>query len=182
VLTASGFEPNQRFNALHGRSRLIFTDAVGLHLDVIVGEFSMCHRLDLGKRLAISKQTLSLADLLLTKLQIAALNAKDVCDVAALLIDHPLADDERAINQAYIAQVLAQDWGWWRTVTANLDLFERHAGAIGLEAAARSLIAERVQALRARIAGAPKTMRWKSRALLGERVPWRNDPEEIPAG
>ena len=91
VITASGYAPASRFNAAHGRSRLLFYAADGRHLDVFIDTFTMCHGLDLRPRLGLHTHTLPLADLLLTKLQIAQLNKKDVVDIAALIVDHDLA-------------------------------------------------------------------------------------------
>jgi hypothetical protein len=62
-------------------------------VDVFLGEFKMCHRLDLDDRLGVDHPALPAADLLLTKLQVLELNRKDVTDVAALLTTHKL--DER---------------------------------------------------------------------------------------
>ena len=50
--------------------------------------FEMSHTLDLGARLEAEPETLAAAELLLTKLQIAEINAKDLSDVAMLLWDH----------------------------------------------------------------------------------------------
>jgi hypothetical protein len=179
VLVRAGFQPNARFNALHGRSRLIFTSSEGMHLDVLVGEFAMCHKLDLTKRLSIHDRTLSLADLALTKLQIAELNIKDAQDLAALFLDHELTDDEAGVNAEYLAELLAHDWGWWRTVTANLELLERHLEAVGLRNAEAQRILARVEGLRQAITTAKKSFGWKSRARIGDRLPWRDEPEEI---
>ena len=77
----------------------------------------MCHRLDLRDRLDLHPETLSLADLLLTKLQVVETTEKDLVDMATLLSDHALTEDERGINIEYIAGIASSDWGWWRTIT-----------------------------------------------------------------
>ena len=59
---------------------LFYDTANGRQLDVFVGTFHMCHELDLGKRLAEHPSALDAADLLLTKLQIAEINRKDIVD------------------------------------------------------------------------------------------------------
>lgn len=178
-LVREDFQPNDRFNALHGRSRMIFTAADGLHLDVLIGEFAMCHRLDLSKRLEVDPRTLGLADLLLTKLQIAELNRKDTQDLAALLLDHPLTDDEEGINAGYVADLLARDWGWWRTVTANFGLFEHHLPALGIPEPGTATVLQRLDQLRQGVEARKKSFAWRSRAKLGDRVPWRAEPEEV---
>jgi hypothetical protein len=181
VVEDAGYEPARRFNAAHGRTRLLFADADGRHLDVFIGTFTMCHVLPLDKRLTIHHQTLSLADLLLTKLQIARLNRKDVVDAAALMADHALSDDEDGINVEYVSRLLSEDWGWWRTVTENLrTLVDR-----GDEFELPSDVVERIRDTATRLTDAidqrPKALKWKIRAKLGDRVPWRDDPEEVAA-
>ena len=177
VLEAQGYVGEERFNALHGRSRMMFAHADGTHVDVFVEEFSMCHRLELGPRLRLDDTTISLGDLVLTKLQVAELNAKDVTDAAALLLDHELSDDERGINVPYVAGLLASDWGWWRTVSHNLRALPTHLDGAALGADAPR-VAEAAERLLARIDAAPKSLRWKMRAKAGDRIAWREDPEE----
>jgi hypothetical protein len=172
-----GYLGEERFNALHGHSRMMFTGRSGAHVDVFVDRFAMCHQLELTSRLAVHESTLSLADLLLTKLQVAELNEKDVTDGAALLLDHPLSEDESGINVAYVKAVLCRDWGWWRTVSDNLRELPGHLGE-RLAAASVSRVVERVSQLLAAVDDAPKSLRWKTRAKLGDRIPWRDLPEE----
>ena len=102
VLRELGYVPQDQFNALHGRTRLIFDDPAGLHVDVFLDEFSMCHRLDLRKSFSNGTVTLSLAELLLTKLQVAELNEKDVSDMAALLLDHGIGSGDDEIDDQFV--------------------------------------------------------------------------------
>ena len=57
-------------------------------MDIFLDTFEMSHTLDLGARLEAEPETLAAAELLLTKLQIAEVNAKDLSDTAMLLWDH----------------------------------------------------------------------------------------------
>ena len=106
ALAELGYVPNERFNALRGDRRLLFYDIVnGRQLDVFVGTFAMCHALDLSGRLALLPDTLGVADLVLTKLQIVQINTKDLVDAAQLLRDHQrrlglVHDAERQPGQA----------------------------------------------------------------------------------
>jgi len=89
ALLELGYLPNERFNALRGDRRMLFYDTVnGRQLDVFVGTFDMCHKLDLSDRLTLLPGTLSIADLFLTKLQSVEINTKDLVDVAQLLRNH----------------------------------------------------------------------------------------------
>lgn len=166
------------FNALHGHSRMLFTDRDGSHVDVFVATFVMCHRLELEDRLLVAPITLAPADLLLTKLQVADVTFKDVQDSAALLLDHDLTEDDSGIALPYVAQLLASDWGWWRTVTENLGRLAGRIEPVVQRDEERVRISERLQALSEAIAEAPKSLRWKMRARIGDRLPWRDDPEE----
>jgi hypothetical protein len=177
ALDGLGYVPEERFNAMHGHSRLLFDHPEGAHVDVFVRRFAMCHSLDLGNRLEIHPTTIPLADLLLTKAQIAELNEKDVTDLAALFVDHPLSDDESGLNRRYVSRLLARDWGWWRTVTANLAALAGHLHG-RLSPAAEDVVKAKVDDLLAVIGSEPKSLRWKARARAGDRLPWREDPEE----
>jgi hypothetical protein len=180
-LEGEGYEPNRRFNTLAG-DRLMFGDPANeRRLDVFLDRIEMCHTLNLRRRIAVESETLPVADLLLTKLQIVRLTDRDVQDLAALLADHPLANgtalDPDAIDLLRMKEVCCGDWGWWRTVTGNISFLEElWAGdESGLRAAAR----ERGAALREHLERAPKRVRWRARALVGERVPWYQEPEEV---
>jgi hypothetical protein len=167
-LEGRGYAAERRFNALHGDSRMIFRGPAG-KLDVFVGSFSMCHTLELDNRLPLDSLALTATDLLLTKLQIVELNAKDAHDASVLLAEHALQPgDGDHIDVAYLARLTSDDWGLWRTVTATLRrLSELHP-----------VVADRCRELVDAIEAAPKTRRFKLRARVGERVRWYELPEE----
>ena len=145
-LESRGYTAESRFNALHGDTRMIFHGPQG-KLDVFVGSFSMCHELDIDDRLALDFPTLTATDLLLTKLQIVELNAKDAHDASVLLGEHELGEgDGDHIDAAYVARLTGDDWGLWRTVTETLrKLSDLHPP-----------IADRTRALSARLDAAPE--------------------------
>jgi hypothetical protein len=155
----------------------MFARENGAHVDIFVETFEMCHALELKSRLEIHNQTISLADLLLTKLQVAELNHKDVTDTAALLHDHEITTDESGINGRYVGEILGRDWGWWRTVTENLEALPTHLTDV-LPPADIAVVGERSKVLRDQIEAAPRNLRWKARARAGDRIPWRNQPED----
>ena len=105
-------------------------------VDVLVDNLEMCHRFEFGDRLAASSPTLPLAELLLSKLQVVKINRKDVLDALVLLAEHPLGPGRRrtrratraqgAINVPRILSFTSNDWGWWRTVTGNLDTLDKY--------------------------------------------------------
>ena len=64
---------------------MYFTAPSGRPIDVMVDRLSMCHTLDFKASFGSSSMTLDPADLLLSKLQIVELNAKDAHDIFHLL-------------------------------------------------------------------------------------------------
>ena len=179
-----GYEANRSFNLYNGDRRLLFFDDVHQRqVDVFLGVFTMCHTISVVGRLHVEPITLPLAELLLTKLQIVEMNEKDTRDVAALLLDHPLgAIDAEAINVPRLEVLCSNDWGLWKTVNLSLDKVEKAAVGLDLETGARDTIVTRVSQLRRALHVAPKTLRWRMRARVGERVKWYDLPEEVRRG
>jgi hypothetical protein len=176
-----GYTGDHRFNGLNGHRRLLFFDAGNeRRVDVFVAKFQMCHPIPLAKRLTLNARTIPLADLLLTKLQIFALNEKDQRDIVNLLHAHALADnDADGINAAYVAKLLAADWGLWRTSTLNIERVRGGLARYGLAPEQEEVVRTRLDDLRSRIDEEPKTTKWKVRARVGERVKWYEEPEEV---
>jgi hypothetical protein len=156
----------------------------------------MCHRLEFGGRLGMSMPTLPLADLLLTKLQVVKINRKDVLDALVLLAEHPLGPNDGAADSRHgqgaisiprIIEITSNDWGWWRTVTGNLDKLAQFLQAelkdddldVGGGRPVLFDPADQVETLRAALDAAPKSARWRLRARVGDRVAWYNEPEEV---
>jgi hypothetical protein len=149
-------------------------------VDVLVDRFVMCHRLDLRDRLALDARTLPLSDLLLTKLQVVELNEKDMTDLLALLADHDLDGEEGdAIGTARILAVTADDWGFEHTIRGTLMRVRDAAVAYDLDGSTTARIQSRIDRLVELLDRAPKTLRWRMRARLGERVRWYELPEEV---
>ncbi len=179
-LETEGYEPHRRFNTLAGDRLLFFDEPNQRRIDVFLDRLEMCHTLVFADRLTTDPATLTLADLLLSKLQIVKLTERDVVDLAALLSDHPLADEGGGIELRRIVSLCANDWGWWRTVTGNLALLEsawvKASTGPGPDLSAAR---ERAAGLRRALEETPKSLRWKLRARVGERVPWYQEPEEV---
>jgi hypothetical protein len=181
LLAELGYEGNERFNAMNGQRRLLFLDGANeRQVDVFVGSFQMCHQLPVQERLLVVPDTLPLADLLLTKLQIFALNEKDQRDTLTLLFHHPLGDgDDGEINAGWVAELCGRDWGLWRTCTLNLERIRSGLHRYGLTDEQEAVLTNRIDELRRRIDTAPKGAKWKLRARVGERVRWYDEPEEV---
>ena len=123
LLMTQGYLPDQFFNGLHGATRLYYGDPAGRwSIDVVIDELVMSHKLDLRGRLDGPAPTITLADLLLTKLQVWEINRKDLGDTVCLLADHPLSeddDDAEGIGLPRVRSVLGRDWGFYHTVERN---------------------------------------------------------------
>jgi hypothetical protein len=169
VLRERGYQAETRFNALHGDRRLIFYGPLG-KLDVFVERFEMCHRLELGPRLALDSPTIPVTDLLVTKLQVVELNEKDARDLAELLRHHALdAGDGDHFDTAYLGALVGDDWGLWRTLTGTLDRLPALVPDVG----------EQATAVRRALDDAPKGRRWRMRARVGERKRWYELPDDL---
>lgn len=181
MLENAGYEPNERFNAMNGGRRLVVYDTQnGRQLDVFVGDFEMCHKIPIAQRLHADPTTLPLAELLLTKLQVVHTNRKDVLDICAIMLDHDIGDeDDDMVNAKFIAGLLAGDWGLWRTSRGTIEKTRSLLEEIGLDSGERDVIDRRLTALWDRVEETPKSLRWRSRAKIGERTRWYEEPEEV---
>lgn len=185
-LAELGLSPDVAFNTMSGGGRQRWSlpgppapDGGPAHLDVFVGRFRMCHDLDLEPRIPVEPRTLPAADLLATKLQIVELTAKDVTDAAALLLSHDLAsgDGPRRLSVTRLIELTSTDWGWYTTVTDNLDRLRGDGTAV--PAAVRPTVARRAGELTDALREAPKTRSWRLRARLGRAGRWYRLPEEV---
>jgi hypothetical protein len=160
-----GFAPDEQFNHLNGSVRLRYEDADGSHLDVFVDELRLCHVVSWKRELAAGHATLALAPLLLTKLQIVALEPKDESDLSALL-----SDAWEALEWDALERRVAHDWGLWRTARGNLERLVRVDDAA---------ICARAGELLGRWNGVEHKGRARLRARIGDRVRWYEEPEEV---
>lgn len=179
-LAAEGYTPDRRFNLLQGARRLLFHDSAhDREADVFVGDFELCHRLPLSERLLLERRTLPLAELVMTKLQIVDLNAKDRGDVYALILTHEVTDrDECTINAARIADLCAADWGLYRTFQLNCGRLDEGLAEVDLRPDERVLVSERLRRIQQAVDRAPKSVKWRMRARVGDRVRWYETPDE----
>jgi hypothetical protein len=185
-LEGVGCEPDKRFNSLNGDRQMYFNAPSGRPIDVMVDRLHMCHELDFRPNFRELPFTLGVADLLLTKLQIVELNEKDARDIAHLLSAFPVAGDSPGegvpeIDRGRFCDVLAGDWGWWRTVTDNLNklplLVADNPQLVPPQPTHDPLrTAERLLEL---ADATPKSLKWKTRARVGDRMRWYELPEEV---
>lgn len=178
LMTELGYDADREFNTLHGHRRLYFWDAGNeRQVDVFVDEARLCHTIDFRDRIELAPVTLSLADLLLMKLQVVETNEKDLLDICAILGDHDLGPGEDQVDSAYLAALTASDWGLWRTVGIVSERGAEFATGLA-EFGAGELVSTRLRRLREELDAAPKSRGWKLRARVGDRKRWYELPEE----
>ncbi len=153
----------------------------GLHLDVFLDKLEFSHTIPWAGRLEHDDPTIPLAEMLLQKMQIVQINEKDIIDTIMLLLEHPLGDhDEETVNVAYVAGLCAKDWGLWRTATMNLDKVRAMAASYAnLPAEDKERVAAQVGTILERLEAEPKTLAWKIRNRVGDRVKWYRDVGEL---
>jgi hypothetical protein len=182
LLEQGGYVGDQMFNALHGSRRLLFIDpAHERHLDVFVGEFSMCHEIPLTARLDRAPLTVPPEELLLSKLQIVEATANDQSDLYSLLVQYDVAagsDVEASLDASFVAAVCARDWGLWRTCVGSIERLLANLESSPLDPGEALRVQARLEALRGYLQAEPKTMKWRLRSQVGDKVRWYQQPEE----
>jgi hypothetical protein len=188
-LEKSGCQPDRRFNNLNGDRQMYFNAPSGRPIDVMVDRLTMCHTLDFRPAFGNLPLTVDAVDVLLSKLQIVELNEKDARDTLHLLSGVPVSGnpavdssgDGASIDSDRLGKVLGADWGWWRTVTGNLKklpaLAAEHPELLPPDPP-YDAIAQAAYLLEL-AESAPKGVKWKLRANVGDRVRWYELPEEV---
>jgi hypothetical protein len=182
LLEQVGYVGDQMFNALHGSRRLLFIDpAHERHLDVFVGEFSMCHEIPLTARLDRAPLTVPPEELLLSKLQIVEATANDQSDLYSMLVQYEVGADassEACLDASFVAGLCAKDWGLWRTCMGSIERLQANLESSPLDPGEASRVQARLEALRGYLEAQPKTMKWRLRSQVGDKVRWYQRPEE----
>jgi hypothetical protein len=181
-IQACGYQKDLQVSQLFGESRLLFHDLHNKrHIDVFFDELSFSHTISLKGRLEKDRMTIPLAELFLEKMQIAKINEKDLIDTIMLLREFDLGDtDGNFINMKIILGVLSTDWGFWKTVTDNLntllDYVEKYPQ---LDAEDKAVVKGRVKQLIQKIEKAQKSLKWKLRSKIGTKVKWYQEVDEL---
>lgn len=163
--------------------RRIFHDPAGRRrrVDVFLDRLDFCHPIDLRGRLDLDPVTIPLTDLLLEKLQIVEINEKDLKDLVVLFLEHPVADHESpgAFDASRVVDLLSAEWGFYYTVSLNLDRIRRYMQTIpDLSDGQRALVEERMDHLWRLVEARPKSLRWKLRARVGPTRKWYQEVGE----
>jgi len=174
---SQGYDLEKRSAVLSGGERhIFFGDRVPM-IDVFYDRLNYNHPIDYRGRLEVHPHCVSLADLLLQKLQIVQINDKDLKDAMLLLLAARVgvhADGE--IDAPYVAKIMADDWGFYHTATTNLGKVKAAVdGVSALSGAERAIIIGNAEELLLTLEREPKSGKWKRRAEVGTKKPWYNE-------
>ena len=177
LMKERGINADARFNMLHGSDRLRFVDSkAALPVEVFLNAFEAFHRIEFADRLELDELTLPLSDLILTQLQVVNFAPQDQKRILALLADHEVGSGADMFDVARVVEVCSDDWGWYKTVTMNLEKAIAAAPSV-LKGDLAGLVEQRARRMIKAIEEAPKSMGWQVRARLGERRVWYTVPE-----
>lgn len=177
-----GYQDNEMVTTLYGSHRMVFDNPLtGMHSDIFFDKLDFCHVLELRDRLDIDELTIPLAELFLEKMQIYQINEKDIIDTMMLIVEHPVGEsDVETINAPVIAKVLASEWGFWRTVTGNIEkLLQLNKKTDLFDEEEKELINERIAEIVKYVENEPKPLTWKMRSKIGDKVKWYKDVDEL---
>ncbi len=181
MLERLGYQANQRFNAMYATRRLNYLHSMrDISVDIYLDAFEMYHRLDLTALLAAQATVLPETPLALIHLQLVEISDAALGDLCAVLLEHDLSigPENEKIDASYVTRLCADDWGWYKTVTMNLDRLVAFAQA-KLSSTESSTVGERARRLKQSIESASKSLRWQTRARLGEGVRWYETPMTV---
>jgi hypothetical protein len=169
-----GYELEKRAAMLSGGTRHIYFGERIPMIDVFFDKLDYNHPINYQGRLDIHPYCVSLADLLLQKLQIVQINDKDLKDAMLLLLAGQIGEnDNNKINVTYLSKLLSDDWGFYYTSIMNLNKVQAAIyGVPALSDQDRLLIKENAETIIKVIEMAPKSSKWKGRAKAGTSKIW----------
>ena len=182
LMAGLGYTENQEVFIVSEGDRAIFENrAIDLHVDIFYDKLDFCHLISWNGRLEVDRPTIPLAEMLLEKMQIVKINEKDIIDTIMLLIEHPLGDkDQEVINIARVAELCAKDWGLWRTTTMNLEKVKHLSYTYPqLSDEQKIQVSAQVDKALDLLEKESKTIAWRLRARVGDRVKWYKDVDEV---
>jgi len=182
LMVGLGYTENREIFIISEGNRSIFENfSKKLHLDVFYDKLDFCHIISWEDRLEADSPTIPLSEMVLEKMQIVRINEKDVIDTIMLLLEHPLGDiDKETINTARLARLCANDWGLWRTTTMNLEKVAHLALEYPqLDKSQKDRVGLQVKQILARIEAESKSMAWRLRSRVGDRVKWYKEVDEV---
>jgi len=179
--TKRGYDVNPRFKQHYFYQRCIFFGGNVPIAEVFFDKLEMNHTIDLSRRLEADNPTISLADLLLAKLQMVKIDEKDLKDVVLMLASHDLGEtDKETVNLKRLSEAgLLSNWGFYYTVASNLRRIQTFAEQNrALTEHQLKTVQDKAERILCYLEQGPKTMSWQLRAKLGTTKKWYNDVED----
>ncbi|MFX1465353.1 MAG: hypothetical protein ACFFA5_02630 [Promethearchaeota archaeon] len=176
-----GYKENRNVAiATSGQQMQFYKEDLEDHVDVFLDIFRMEHDVVLKDRLTLEDYTISISDILITKLQIYTMNEKDLRDILTIVKDVPLDEEDKSgvINVKYIAQLCAKDWGLYTDIISNIDKCLNLMQHYNLSSEEIEQIHNKLALLKVMIENESKTRRWKLRAKIGKKKAWYRVVEE----
>ncbi len=185
------FVPDFHINALFSGRRNVFRHPDRLYdVDVFYDLLSFSHDVRFrdsvsGDRLELDFPTITLADIVLEKLQIHRINRKDLVDLFMLLSGHEVGNGSASdvVDGRHVARTLSADWGFEYDARANLQklrgLGEHVVGEGRATKDEQARMGAGIDRLIEFIDHEPKTKEWQKRAKKGTSKPWFNEVDEI---
>jgi hypothetical protein len=187
------FKADDMVNGFFGDRRLIYYEGSGkFHVDVFLDKLEFSHDVQFGSRpedgrLELDYPTITLADIVLEKLQIHQIGRKDLVDLIILFLGHDLRGDaalnRELVDDQYLCELLGDDWGFWHESLQNLEKTRQllqsfqQSGRLDPDQFAR--VRDRLATLERKLQAAPKTRKWEKRARAGTTKPWYREVEEV---
>ena len=180
-LEERGYTCDKAVMAIFGSKRHVYYGTEVPMIDVFFDKLEMCHTINFRGRLELDYPTISLADLLLEKMQIVKINPKDVKDTVVLLREHGVGEnDDETVNYRYIAKLLSKDWGFYYTVTTNLKGVRDRLPTLGVLSEEDILdVGIKIDKILEAIEREPKSLGWRMRARIGTKKKWYQEVEEV---
>ncbi len=172
--------------AMEGQRYSFSHPARKIEIDVFVESLEFNHTIEVRRRLTNHPVTIPIEELLLQKLQIVKQAATDVLDATVLISTHPVVDHAETgedLDAGYIAGLLGKDWGFHHTALRNLEHIRDGVGgtrpdAVELGPELNAVVRARVDQLVAAVDSRSKSVAWRMRAKVGERVQWWQDVDD----
>lgn len=173
---------NQEVYIYSEGGRLIFeNNKTKSKIEVFIDELDFCHLINLRKRFLIDYPTISLTDLLLSKMQIIDISERDFIDITILIIEHNicLSEESEKINANYIAKLLSNDWGFYYTFETNIKKVTEFVKNSILPNNIKLDVNNKLEHLKLIISNEEKTITWKMRSVVGSKVKWYKEVSTI---
>ncbi|MGY5852923.1 MAG: hypothetical protein RTU92_05090 [Candidatus Thorarchaeota archaeon] len=150
------------------------------HVDVFLDKLRMEHTIDLRDRLQIEDLTITVSDVIITKLIIHVMNEKDYRDIFTIMKDMEMGHEDTPglINVNYIASVCSKDWGLFQDITSKIDECLQVMSHYNFSQPESDLIRTRFLSIKESMEREPKSLKWKLRSLMGTRIAIRDVVEE----